>query len=200
MTIEKSRLTSEAAPQPVASQSASFTAHESDMSVIKFEGVKVRIVKINGEPWFVAKDICEALELTNSRMAIKALDDDERGVTLTYTLGGKQKVGAVSESGFYKLIVRSRKASTPGTLPHRFSNWVFREVIPSIRKTGAYGVPFSALNDYSRRQAQYTKEASKRGYALQSCKDEKARLKAEEAELWRKYQPELLGMSHDQKH
>lgn len=200
MTIEKSRLTSEAAPQPVASQGASFSAHESDMSVIKFEGVKVRIVNINGEPWFVAKDICEALELTNSRMAIKALDEDERGVTLTYTLGGKQKVGAVSESGFYKLIVRSRKASTPGTLPHRFSNWVFREVIPSIRKTGAYGVPFSALNDYSRRQAQYTKEASKRGYALQSCKDEKARLKAEEAELWRKYQPELLGMSHDQKH
>ncbi|WP_323939211.1 BRO-N domain-containing protein [Aeromonas hydrophila] len=106
----------------------------------------------------------------------------------------------VCESGFYKLIARSRKASTPGTLPHRFSNWVFREVIPSIRKTGAYGVPFSTLNDYSRRQAQYTKEASKRGYAQQSCKDEKARLKAEETELWRRYQPELLGMSHDQKH
>jgi prophage antirepressor-like protein len=200
MTIEKSRLTSEAAPQLGTRQRVNFTALEGDMSVIKFEGVKVRIVNINGEPWFVAKDICEALELTNSRMAIKALDEDERGVTLTYTLGGKQKVGAVSESGFYKLIVRSRKASTPGTLPYRFSNWVFREVIPSIRKTGAYGVPFSALNDYSRRQAQYTKEASKRGYALQSCKDEKARLKAEEAALWRKYQPELLGMSHDQKH
>ena len=200
MTIEKSRLTSEAAPQPGTRQRVNFTALEGDMSVIKFEGVKVRIVNINGGPWFVAKDICEALELTNSRMAIKALDEDERGVTLTYTLGGKQKVGAVSESGFYKLIVRSRKASTPGTLPHRFSNWVFREVIPSIRKTGAYGVPFSALNDYSRRQVQYTKEASKSGYALQSCKDEKARLKAEEAALWRKYQPELLGMSHDQKH
>lgn len=200
MTIEKSRLTSEATPQPGTRQRVNFRALEGDMSVINFEGVKVRTMNINGEPWFVAKDICEALELTNSRMAIKALDEDERGVTLTYTLGGKQKVGAVSESGFYKLIVRSRKASTPGTLPHRFSNWVFREVIPSIRKTGAYGVPFSALNDYSRRQAQYTKEASKRGYALQSCKDEKARLKAEEAALWRKYQPELLGMSHDQKH
>ncbi|MGY3902115.1 BRO-N domain-containing protein [Aeromonas lusitana] len=200
MTIEKSRLTSEAAPQPVASQGVNFTALEGDMSVIKFEGVKVRIVNINGEPWFVAKDVCQALEIADHKVAMRRLDGDEKGGCLIPSLGGKQTMRTVCESGFYKLIARSRKASTPGTLPHRFSNWVFREVIPSIRKTGAYGVPFSALNDYSRRQAQYTKEASKRGYALQSCKDEKARLKAEETELWRKYQPELLGMSHDQKH
>lgn len=79
MTIEKSRLTSEAAPHPGTRQRVNFTALEGDMSVIKFEGVKVRIVNINSEPWFVAKDICEALEPTNSRMAIKALDEDERG-------------------------------------------------------------------------------------------------------------------------
>ncbi|MFA9342397.1 BRO-N domain-containing protein, partial [Escherichia coli] len=54
--------------------------------------------------------------------------------------GGARSWNVVSESGFYKLIVRSRKASTPGTFAHRFSNWVFREVIPSIRKTGGYGV------------------------------------------------------------
>ncbi|KTA75573.1 BRO-N domain-containing protein [Aeromonas salmonicida] len=198
MKLEKSRLISEAAPQPSASQKVNFTAHEGDMSVINFEGVKVRIVNINGAPWFVAKDICEALELTNSRMAIKALDEDEKGVTLTYTLGGKQKVGAVSESGFYKVLARSRKATTPGTLAHRFSNWVFREVIPSIRKTGAYGVPFAFLNDHTKRKALYIAKASKRGHALQSCKTEKARLTAEEAELWRKYQPELPEMSHDQ--
>ncbi|MGL6262922.1 MULTISPECIES: BRO-N domain-containing protein [Aeromonas] len=200
MTIEKSRLTSEGAPQPGTSQEVNFTALECDMSVIKFEGVKVRIVNINGEPWFVAKDVCQALEIADHKVAMRRLDSDEKGGCLIPSLGGKQTMRTVCESGFYKLITRSRKASTSGTLPHRFSNWVFREVIPSIRKTGAYGVPFSALNDYSRRQAQYTKEASKRGYALQSCKDEKARLKAEEAELWRKYQPELLGMSHDQKH
>jgi prophage antirepressor-like protein len=198
MKLKKSRLISEAAPQPNTSQKVNFTAHEGDMSVINFEGVKVRIVNINGAPWFVAKDICEALELINSRMAIKALDEDEKGVTLTYTLGGKQKVGAVSESGFYKLIARSRKATTPGTLAHRFSSWVFREVIPSIRKTGAYGVPFACLNDHGKRQALYLEKASKRGYALQSCKTEKARLTAEEAELWRKYQPELPEISHDQ--
>ncbi|MBW3779367.1 hypothetical protein GL272_21075 [Aeromonas veronii] len=169
--------------------------NQQDLTVIRFEGMKVRIVAVHGEPWFVAKDVCAALELTNSRMAIAALDDDEKNtVSLTYGIRGNPNHRVVSESGFYKLIARSRKATTPGTFAHRFSNWVFREVIPSIRKTGAYGVPFAFLNDHSRRQAQYTKEASRRGHALQSCKDEKDRLKAEEAELWHKYQPELPGV------
>ncbi|EHO5147618.1 transporter [Salmonella enterica] len=163
-----------------------------DISVINFEGEKVRIVKINGEPWFVAKDVCAALELSNSRMALQSLDDDERNtVTLTYGIRGNPNHSAVSESGFYKLIARSRKAITPGTFAHRFSNWVFREVIPSIRKTGSYGVPFAFLNDHSKRQAAYIKKASKRGKDLQACKGEKSRLIAEEAELWRKYQPQL---------
>ncbi|EKS9201634.1 MULTISPECIES: BRO-N domain-containing protein [Enterobacter cloacae complex] len=165
-----------------------------DISVINFEGLKVRIVKLNGEPWFVAKDVCAALELSNSRMALQALDDDERNtVTLTYGIRGNPNHSAVSESGFYKLIARSRKATTAGTFAHRFSNWVFREVIPSIRKTGSYGVPFVFLNDFSRRMAAYQQEASKRGYKLQQCKGAKEALEREEIQLWRKYQPELLG-------
>lgn len=64
-------------------------------------------------------------------------------------------------------------------------------VIPSIRKTGSYGVPFAFLNDHSKRKAAYIKKASKRGKDLQACKGEKSRLIAEEAELWRKYQPQL---------
>lgn len=166
-------------------------ANEHDISVIRLEDVTVRILNINGEPWFIAKDVCDALELSNHNMAIAALDDDEKGVSLTYTPGGKQNMRTVAESGFYKLIARSRKASTPGTFAHRFTNWIFRCVIPSIRKTGAYGVPFAFLNDYSKRKAAYTHKASKRGSALQSCKAEKALLIAEEAELWRKYQPQL---------
>ncbi|WP_323939210.1 BRO-N domain-containing protein [Aeromonas hydrophila] len=79
MTIEKSRLTSEAAPQPVASQGVNFTALEGDMSVIKFEGVKVRIVNINGEPWFVAKDVCQALEIADHKVAMRRLDGYEKG-------------------------------------------------------------------------------------------------------------------------
>ncbi|BDS21969.1 hypothetical protein KAM546c_32300 [Enterobacter roggenkampii] len=191
MTIEKSRFSSEATPQSNACQKDILAVTESDISVIRFEGKKVRIVNCDGNPWFIAKDVCEALELSNHSMAIAALDDDEKGVSLTYTPGGNQNMRTVSESGFYKLIARSRKATTAGTFAHRFTNWVFREVIPSIRKTGSYGVPFAFLNDHSKRKAAYDKKASKRGKDLQACKGEKSRLIAEEAELWRKYQPQL---------
>ncbi|WP_370620547.1 Bro-N domain-containing protein [Edwardsiella tarda] len=191
MKLEKSRFNSEAAPQSYVSQKDILAITESDISVIRFEGKKVRIVNCDGNPWFIAKDVCEALELSNHSMAIAALDDDEKGVSLTYTPGGNQNMRTVSESGFYKLIARSRKATTAGTFAHRFTNWVFREVIPSIRKTGSYGVPFAFLNDHSKRKAAYIKKASKRGKDLQACKGEKSRLIAEEVELWRKYQPQL---------
>lgn len=191
MKFEKIGFNSEAAPQPFANQMGAPCVTEVDISVIKFEGKSVRIMSIYGEPWFIAKDVCDALEISNHRMAITALDNDEKGVSLIYTLGGNQRMRTISESGFYKLIVRSRKASTAGTFAHRFTNWVFREVIPSIRKTGSYGVPFALLNDYSKRKAEYEKKASKRGYDLQACKSEKTSLATEEAELWHKYQPEL---------
>lgn len=191
------------APQPVASQKEIFQAEESDISVIKFEGYTVRIVNVYGEPWFVVSDVCQTLEISNPTSAVSSLDCDEV-MTLTLTEGHSGKRGGArswnmaAESGFYKLIARSRKASTAGTFAHRFSNWVFREVIPSIRKTGSYGVPFSFLNDFSRRKDQYTKKASKCGSDLQACKGEKARLEMEEIGLWRKYQPGLLeGIEDD---
>lgn len=196
MKIEKNRFNSEAAPHSTAGQKEIFKAEDSDISVIKFEGHTVRIVNVYGEPWFVVSDVCQALEISNPTSAVYSLDCDEV-MTLTLTEGHSGKRGGArswnmaAESGFYKLIARSRKASTPGTFAHRFSNWVFRDVIPSIRKTGSYGVPFAFLNDHTRRKELYTKKASKRGKDLQSCKGEKARLAAEEIELWRKYQPGL---------
>lgn len=196
MKIEKSRFNSEAVPQPLTSQKDVFKAEDSDISVIKFEGHTVRIVSVYGEPWFIVSDVCQALEISNPTSAVASLDNDEV-MTLTLTEGHSGKRGGArcwnmaAESGFYKLIARSRKASTAGTFAHRFSNWVFREVIPSIRKTGSYGVPFAFLNDHTRRKELYTKKASKRGKDLQACKGEKSRLAAEEIELWRKYQPGL---------
>ncbi|AHE69374.1 antirepressor [Enterobacter ludwigii] len=169
-----------------------------DISVIKFEGVKIRIVKTNGEPWFVSADVCAALEIIDHKVALRRLDSDEKGECLIPTLGGKQLMRTVCESGFYKLITRSRKASMPETFAHRFSNWIFREVIPSIRKTGSYGVPFAFLNDFSKRMAAYQHEASKRGYKLQQCKETKQELESEERELWRKYQPDLLESDDDE--
>ncbi|GKN10202.1 hypothetical protein NUKP76_53100 [Klebsiella variicola] len=204
MTQKKfTALTGSGKTHPEASKKANFTANENDISVIKFEGRTVRIVNVCGEPWFVVSDVCQALEISNPTSAVTSLDDDEV-MTLTLTEGHSGKRGGArswnmaAESGFYKLIARSRKASTTGTFAHRFTNWVFREVIPSIRKTGSYGVPFSFLNDFSRRKDQYTKKASKCGSNLQACKGEKARLEMEEIGLWRKYQPGLLeGVEDD---
>ena len=105
-----------------------------------FEGTAmVRTVERGGEPWFVAVDVCRCLELTNSRKAVAALDEDEKGVTLSDTPGGQQEVAIISESGLYTLILRSRKATTPGSVQHRFRKWVTADVLPTIRKTGGYG-------------------------------------------------------------
>lgn len=107
-------------------------------AVYKFGLQDIRIVMLGGEPWFVAADVCNALGLANSRMSLKALDGDEKGVRSTYTPGGNQDVAIISESGMYTLVLRCRDAVKPGTIPHRFRKWVTAEVLPAIRKSGAY--------------------------------------------------------------
>lgn len=97
--------------------------------------VCIRAQVINGELWFVAKDVCQALLIKNSRDAIADLEEDEKGVVLTDTLGGKQKMNVINESGLYGLIGQSRK---PETKP--FKRWIRKEVIPALRKTGIYAV------------------------------------------------------------
>lgn len=109
-----------------------------DYTIFKFDDKDVRVVVKNGEPWFVAVDLCDALNLTNSRVSLMALDDDEKGVSSTYTIKGNQEVAVVSESGMYTLILRCRDAVKPGTVPYRVRKWVTSEVLPSIRKTGSY--------------------------------------------------------------
>ncbi|EMM9641854.1 BRO-N domain-containing protein [Providencia rettgeri] len=194
MKLKNNSLNAGGFAHPKFSDETILNINSDDISVIRFEGVEVRIVKINNDPWFVAKDVCDALEIINSRDALKALDLDEKNtVALNYGIQGNPNRQVIAESGFYKLIARSRKATTKGTFAHRFTNWVFRDVIPSIRKTGAYGVPFSALNDFTKRQQQYQITASQHGRDLQSCKQKKADLQREERELWRKYQPDFLS-------
>lgn len=94
---------------------------------------KVRVVKQDGEPWFVLKDVCEALEMNNSRMVAERLDADEKGVSQIYTLGGNQEMNIVNESGLYSVILRSDKPKAKD-----FRRWVTHDVLPSIRKHGAY--------------------------------------------------------------
>lgn len=87
----------------------------------------------NGNPWFVAKDVCSILGIGYYRDALARLDDDERGSVLVDTLGGKQEMSTVNETGLYSLILRSRKAAAKA-----FKRWITHEVIPAIRKTGQY--------------------------------------------------------------
>ncbi|EOZ4488861.1 Bro-N domain-containing protein [Salmonella enterica subsp. diarizonae] len=101
----------------------------------------IRTHLINEEPWFVAADVCAVLGIVNSRDALNKLDEDERGVALTDTLSGSQKMAIINESGLYTLILRCRDAVKPGTVPHRFRKWVTNEVLPAIRKTGRYQHP-----------------------------------------------------------
>lgn len=165
---------------------------QDELNVIKFDGIEVRIITQLGEPWFIAIDVANALEINNHRQALTILDSDEKNtVSLNDGNRGNPNHTIISESGFYKLISRSRKATTAGTFAHRFSNWIFREVIPTIRKTGAYGVPWAFLHDHTNRMSAYDRESSKRGRNLEACKKWKANLIAEEKALWKKYQPEL---------
>ena len=106
-----------------------------------FNDISIRTTEINGQIWFVANDVCQALNIANPRDAIKKLDDDEKGVALTDTAGGNQQLNIINESGLYVLILRSRDAMKQGSVPHQFRKWVTAEVLPSIRKTGSYQSP-----------------------------------------------------------
>ncbi|HHF3829285.1 TPA: P22AR C-terminal domain-containing protein [Haemophilus influenzae] len=113
-------------------------SNQTQLSTFNFESNSIRTLAINNEPWFVAKDVCDAIGLTNSRMSLIALDEDEKGVSLIYTPSGQQEMNIVSESGMYTLILRCRDAVKKGSIPHRFRKWVTAEVLPTIRKTGKY--------------------------------------------------------------
>lgn len=94
---------------------------------------EIRTVEKDGEPWWVLADVCKVLEISNSRNVSSRLETDEKGVTLVDTLGGTQQMTIINESGLYAVILRSDK---PQAKP--FRKWVTNEVLPSIRKHGAY--------------------------------------------------------------
>ena len=111
---------------------------QNKLATFTFEQHSIRTIVIKEEPWFIAKDVCDAIGLTNSRMSLLALDEDEKGVSLIYTPSGQQEMNIVSESGMCTLILRCREAVKKGSVPHRFRKWVTAEVLPAIRKTGKY--------------------------------------------------------------
>jgi len=100
------------------------------LQIFNFNENQVRTVLINNEPWFVAKDVCEILEITNPTMALQRLDNDERA---KFNLGRQGETNIVNEPGLYTLILGSRKPEAK-----QFKRWITHEVIPAIRKHGAY--------------------------------------------------------------
>lgn len=96
---------------------------------------QVRIVPVDGELMFVAKDVCDCLEITKHRDAISRLDSDERGLVKLDTPGGKQDIAAINEYGLYNLVLSSRKPEAK-----EFKRWITHDVIPAIRKTGSYSM------------------------------------------------------------
>ena len=104
---------------------------------------EIRTTIQNGEPWFVAADVCKALDITQNRNAVARLDDDEKGVRLTDTLGGKQKLTVVNEAGLYSLVLGSRKPEAKA-----FKRWITHEVLPTIRRTGGYVNSAEAFIDH----------------------------------------------------
>ncbi|EMU3786095.1 hypothetical protein DMN05_001463 [Neisseria gonorrhoeae] len=103
----------------------------------------VRAFEKDGLTWFVAADVCKALEIQNPTQALEKLDDDERSmfnIGRSEIHGGGGNVNIINESGLYILILRSRKAMEQGSTAWKFRKWVTSEVLPTIRKTGGYQV------------------------------------------------------------
>jgi prophage antirepressor-like protein len=105
----------------------------SKLSVFNFNQAPVRVVMKEGEPWLVAKDLCEVLGISKYRDALSRLDDDEKSVASFPTPGGVQKLSVVSESGMYALVLTSRKPEAKA-----FRKWITSNVLPEIRRTGSY--------------------------------------------------------------
>jgi anti-repressor protein len=116
-------------------------------SMCVFDDHDIRVGGTPDAPVFVAEDVCDAFSLGKHRDAITKLDADERGSLQVDTLGGRQWVAVVTESGLYSLILRCRGATKPGTVAHRFRCWVTSEVLPTIRRAGSYGAPAFDPND-----------------------------------------------------
>ncbi len=102
----------------------------SDLQVFDYHGSAVRTIEKDGEIWFVAKDLCDILELSDVSMTVRSLDEDEKLIQALFVSGQVREVMTVNEPGLYSLIFKSRKPEAK-----LFSRWVTHEVLPQIRKS-----------------------------------------------------------------
>ena len=119
----------------------------SSIQLFYYEGLSVRTIYIDGEIWFVAKDVADILGYDHTPHATRFLDDDEKDVLKMDTLGGEQEMSIISEPGLYELVFRSHKPDAKA-----FSRWVRHDVLPSIRKTGSYSLESNTCDNETIRQ------------------------------------------------
>ena len=108
----------------------------SNLQIFVYSGEQLRTVQRDDGLWWVLRDVCRVLNIQNAADIKKRLDDDEKGVGQIYTPGGTQEMTIINEPGLYAVILRSDKPEAKA-----FKRWVTHDVLPSIRKTGAYGIP-----------------------------------------------------------
>lgn len=107
---------------------------------------QVRTITLDGEPWFVGKDVAVALGYANTRKALNDhVDDEDKGVTKCDTLGGAQEMTIINESGLYSLILSSKLPTAK-----QFKHWVTADILPTLRKTGKYELPKVTPNPHYR--------------------------------------------------
>jgi anti-repressor protein len=109
------------------------------------EGTDLRVLLVDGEPWFVAADVARVLGYSQTTNALRMLKTGEKGLRRVKTLGGEQQESIINEPGFYRLVMRSNRPEADA-----FQTWVTGEVLPQIRKTGAYGTLQHRPKDLSR--------------------------------------------------
>ena len=125
----------------------------SNVAIFNFESKAIRSVLIEGEPWFVAADVCSVLEIANPSDALGRLDADERTLVSIEGASNGLKLNGINESGLYSLVLGSRKPEAKA-----FKKWLTSEVLPSIRKTGRYQVQAPAPTPTSSPVIQFAKD------------------------------------------
>jgi len=144
-----------------------------ELKIFSYEGKEVRTIQRNGEPWWVLKDVCDVLGLTTPTRVAERLEEDEVSQThLTDAIGRQQETLIVSESGLYNVILRSDKPEAK-----KFKRWVTHEVLPQIRKHGAY-ITTSKLEEIMNDPDSWIKLLT----ALKEERQEKERLQLQAAE------------------
>ena len=106
-----------------------------NLQIFNYREIPVRTLLLDGEPWWVLGDVCRVLDLGSPHKVADRLDPDEKGRNTIPTPGGNQNMAVINEPGLYKVILQSRKPEAKA-----FTRWVTHEVLPAIRKTGAYSM------------------------------------------------------------